>query len=140
RATRLVRVGGQAFAGRTRKKLGEVWCNYQPLHPDLTGFSIVVASANNGAVENISLELPGIKAVPADVAERVAHQDGYYRRLASNVLSKPAWGLLAARLGSTANCNAFMSNFWQKEPVGIRSNTARKRSQGDTAEEVELKA
>ncbi len=140
RAARLVQVGERAFAGRMKKKLGEFWCNYQPLRPDLTGFSIVVASANNGAVENISLELPGIKAAPADVAERVAHQDGYYKQLATNVLGKPAWGLLAARMGSKANRNAFMSGFWWKEPVGIRSRHDRKHSQGDTAEEAELKA
>ncbi|MFP3701016.1 hypothetical protein SB758_36670, partial [Burkholderia sp. SIMBA_013] len=87
--------GGQAFAGRTTKKLGEFWCNYRPLHADLSGFAIVVASANNGAVENISLELPGVKAVPADAAGRSAHPDGYYQCLAGNVLGNAAWGLLA---------------------------------------------
>lgn len=140
RAASLVRVGGQAFSSRATKKIGGFWCSYQALHPDLAGFSIIVASANNGAVGNISLELPGINAVPTDVPERVAYQDAYYKSLATNVLNKPAWGLLAARMGSKLNRTRFMNKFWWKEPVGVRAKKDRKHAQDDTAEEVALRA
>src|SRR3546814_3408035 len=43
-------------------------------------------------------------------------------------------------MGSKANRNAFMSGFWWKEPIGIRPKKDRKHAQGDTAEEVQLKA
>lgn len=134
RAALLARLGGQAFAGRTKKKLGEFWCNYRPLHADLSEFAIVVASANNGAVENISLELPGIKAVPADAAGRSAHPDGYYRRLAGNVLGNAAWGLLAARMGSKANRGAFMNSFWWKNPPGVHSRKNQADAQDDATQ------
>lgn len=131
RAAHLARLGGQAFAGRTKKKLGEFWCNYRPLHADLSGFAIVVASANNGAVENISLELPGVKAVPADAVARSAHPDGYYKCLAGNVLGNAAWGLLAARMGSKANRGAFMNSFWWKNPPGVHSRKNQPDAQDD---------
>lgn len=141
RAACLARIGEQAFAGRRQKRLGEFQCYYRPLHPDLAGFSIIVASANNGAVENISLELPGSNAVPVDVAERAAHQDGYYKQLATLVLgNKPAWGLLAARMGSKANRNAFMSSFWWKKPLGVKARKSRQNPLDSTAQEAALKA
>ncbi|KAJ8136925.1 hypothetical protein OY671_009862, partial [Metschnikowia pulcherrima] len=121
RAAHSARSGGQAFAGRTKKKLGEFWCNYRPLHADSSGFAIVVASANNGAVENISSESPGIKAVPADTTGRSAHPDGYYKCSAGNVSGNAAWGLSAARMGSKANRGAFMNSFWRRNPPGAHS-------------------
>ena len=84
----------------------------------LTGFEIIVASSNNGAVENISLEIPGIKAIDHD--EWSAHAD-YYRALATELLSRageggrsatPAWGLIAGLLGRKLNRTKFVSTFW----------------------------
>lgn len=77
--------------------------------PQLTGFEVVVASANNGAVENVSLELPqrGAVHMPAD----------YFADLAGRVLRRngettEGWGMIAARLGSKRNRREFVSSFW----------------------------
>ncbi|UXU90015.1 DEAD/DEAH box helicase [Burkholderia sp. S-53] len=77
----------------------------------LSGFEIVVASANNGAVENVTLDIPGIDAVDASWAQGF----DYFTEFASRVIEKPAWGLLAARLGSKANRAIFKKRFWQDE-------------------------
>jgi hypothetical protein len=81
--------------------------------PSLTGFEVVVASSNNGAVENISREIPGRGAIDWDGAS-------YYSELAAAVLnsdSEPsrktdAWGLVAARLGRKSNRVKFANAFW----------------------------
>ena len=54
------------------------------LKESLTGFEIVVASSNNGAVENISLEVPGLKAIASDDWSEPVD---YYRELATHMLS-----------------------------------------------------
>ena len=59
----------------------------------LTGFEIIVASSNNGAVENISKEIPGRNAIDCEDAS-------YYPELATTVLNSnndpaqkiDAWG------------------------------------------------
>ena len=82
----------------------------------LQGFGIVVSSANNGAVENISKDFPSLKAVApgADldyfsiVADSAAmHKDAKLRDTKST-----HWGLLTAVLGSKANRNLFAQRFW----------------------------
>lgn len=81
--------------------------------PSLTGFEIVVASSNNGAVENISKEIPGRSAVSCDDAS-------YYPELATMVLNSDnepagkidAWGMVAARLGRKSNRIKFANAFW----------------------------
>ncbi len=81
--------------------------------PMLTGFEIIVASSNNGAVENISKEIPGRNAI--DCAEA-----SYYPELATTVLNSDndpaqtidAWGMVAARLGRKSNRIKFAKAFW----------------------------
>lgn len=81
--------------------------------PEFSGFEIVVASANNGAVENITLELPGRDAIDDDWKPCV----DYFPDLAARALGgdKPVWGLLAARLGNKANRTAFLRDVWWDE-------------------------
>ena len=86
---------------------------------DLMDFAIVVASNNNTAVENITLDLP----IRAKALDRSVWQDGglaYFRHTADavgNVAAKApehdrAWGLMAARLGKARHRNAFFGTFW----------------------------
>ena len=86
---------------------------------DLMDFAIVVASCNNAAVENISLELP----VREKALDRSVWQDAgldYFGHTATHLLDLPtdasenkrAWGLVAARLGKADNRRSFFQRFW----------------------------
>jgi hypothetical protein len=100
RAIRLAELDKPEDAFRTcyNWKSGNYVCMIWGWDPAFTGFEIVVASANNGAVENISKEIPGRSAIDCEGA-------GYYPELATLVLNSgndpaqqtTAWGLVAAR-------------------------------------------
>lgn len=79
----------------------------RPLIPRLTGFEMLVASSNNGAVNNITLEIPGISAV-----KRWESEASYLRGPASNLHDEPVWGAVAARLGRRTYRQDFVEGFW----------------------------
>jgi hypothetical protein len=83
--------------------------SFPRLVPELAEFEIVVASANNGAVDNVTQEIPGRRAVD----ERWAEAD-YFAATASNMIedAEGAWGTLAAQLGNAGNRRNFVSRFW----------------------------
>lgn len=101
------------------------------LRPELTGFEMVVVSANNAAVENVTAEIPAQAAIHS----RWHDKADYFADIATEVLAEvdaekdgdskvQAWGLIAARLGNKRNRSAFHSAFWfdkkdprTKEPV-----------------------
>ena len=114
RAGILTRLGDGAFGQKESIRLGDTWVPFYRLNKLLMGHSIVVASSNNGAVENVTLELPGLQAVPESMASRRS----YYADIASNVIKKDAWGLLAAPLGKSSNRKAFLKAFWWGADVG----------------------
>lgn len=77
------------------------------LDKSLKGFEIVVASSNNGAVQNITQELPLFTEVDHD-----SHKDIlYFSEIASNLNDKPSWGTICATLGNKQNNHTFLSNF-----------------------------
>lgn len=80
----------------------------------LKGFEMVVASTNNKAVENVSEELPDMKAVAED-----AQSLRYFPSISSNVLGKESWGVIAAVLGKSANRYEFSQSFWKDEENGL---------------------
>ena len=94
------------------------------LQPTLTGFEMVVASANNAAVENISVEIPALGAIDgkwredadyfADIASETlaASEVGEQKREDAEGTERKAWGLVVARLGSKQNRKAFRDAFW----------------------------
>lgn len=98
------------------------------LKPELTGFELVVASSNNGAVENVTLEIPAEEAIDAPWREQAEHID-YFPALAERAMSagrrprsgssggadQPAWALIAARLGNQKNRRDFVNAVWWTE-------------------------
>lgn len=68
------------------------------LAPALTGYEIVVASTNNGAVENLSLELPQRRHLDPDLRERLSYFGPVATKYAGSragkpwQLSEPVWG------------------------------------------------
>jgi hypothetical protein len=85
-------------------------------NPRLTGFEIVVASSNNGAVENISTEIPGPKGIDGQWREAAATVD-YFSQIAGD----DAWAMVAARLGNRANRTAFTQGFWWNKESGMQN-------------------
>lgn len=86
-----------------------------PLNPALAGSEIVVASSNNGAVENITAEIPGPDGIGAQWREAAARID-YFTATARLVHGDGAWAMIAARLGNAANRRAFAERFWWGAP------------------------
>ncbi|MGZ4971868.1 MAG: AAA domain-containing protein, partial [Limisphaerales bacterium] len=97
-----------AFVG-TRKWKSEKYNRIISMWSDaFAGFEIVVASYNNGAVENVTMEIPGKSSIdPSWMADT-----DYFPDFAEAITGKPAWGLLAAKLGNKTNRNDFLSRFW----------------------------
>ncbi|MFK0043526.1 AAA domain-containing protein [Streptomyces sp. NPDC090741] len=95
-----------AWQGRDRQ--GTYPRTVSRLDPRLTGFEIVVTSSNNGAVENITAELPGMGAL----GEHWHGGPDHFSDLASALLGGPAWGLVAAVLGNKTNRKEFGNRFW----------------------------
>ena len=72
----------------------------------LSEFGMVIASSNNGAVENISKELPTL-----DQVESFEEEIGYFREVANKV-DPNLWGILSAVLGKKSNRTEFINKYW----------------------------
>lgn len=91
---------------------------FYKLDPSLAQYSILVASNNNTAVENISLELP--KADPVNSKNTLTNlfdtkeiPEIYFTSLINHSKSTDKnWGYIAARLGKKENINEFLSTIW----------------------------
>lgn len=112
----------KAFTGRQlRWKSGQRTRVVSEWRRDLVGFEVVVASSNNGAVENVTDEIPAADAIDTSWRERAAAVD-YFPDIAGSLLTPdtdggdhaptPAWALIAARLGNKANRSRFVNAFW----------------------------
>ncbi|TDO03924.1 DEAD/DEAH box helicase [Sunxiuqinia elliptica] len=110
RAKKLINIDDPAYA---LFKIGEFKTgkSFTPfiygLDESLCNSGMVVASSNNGAVENVSKELPLIKEV-----EGYEEQIGYFRNVAGTCIDKDYWGLIAAVLGNKDNRNKLVSSLW----------------------------
>lgn len=113
--------GTQTFRVEERTTTINIW------RPTLTGFEMVVASSNNGAVENVTNEIPAAKAIHPDWDDRV----DYFPQTATLLLNvddlngdrtkwKPAWAMVAGRLGRMAYRSAFAKAFWSGRQPGKR--------------------
>lgn len=124
-----------AFVGSAEIE-GSPW-RYQQLNQKLHGLGLVVASSNNGAVENVIKDLPKLtgpmSAAGATyfrvVAESIA--TGYMGKDVAPIREVgSAWGLIAALLGSSEKKRAFLSRFWfeAKDPDASAAELPRLRS------------
>jgi len=82
------------------------------VRPEVRGFEMVVASSINGAVENVTREIPALDTIDESVRPRL----DYYREVASSLTAAPAWGLVAAVLGNARNRRRFARGVWFREP------------------------
>ncbi|NWD68963.1 DNA helicase [Pseudomonas gingeri] len=78
------------------------------LDPRLFGFEMVVASSNNGAVENVTLELPQQDKVDPSWLPDAE----YFSELGELTSGKPAWAMISAALGSKAKRTQFVDRFF----------------------------
>ena len=97
-----------AFAGEERWKVGEYTRVISTWKRAFKGFEIVVASNNNGAVENVTLEVPVKDAVDPSWLELT----NYFSEFATRLINQPAWAMVAAPLGNQKNRDTFMERFW----------------------------
>ena len=112
RATQMVTFSNPNDAFQEPKTVGEMpLTSPYLLDESITGYEIVVASSNNGAVENISKELPAAGAV----AEVYRSDTRYFTKIACRVLQGEAWGLFSAVLGKKNNRLKFAELLWPKE-------------------------
>jgi len=104
------------------------------LDPALYGFEIVVASSNNGAVENVTLELPQRDKVD----ESWLPEAEYFAELGELVSGKPAWGLISGALGSKARRTRFVSRyFYGQRPIDKAASSETDDTQADVEDESE---
>lgn len=78
------------------------------LNSALYGFEVVVASSNNGAVENVTLELPQRDKID----ESWLPEAEYFSELGELITGKPAWGLISGALGSKARRTKFVDRYF----------------------------
>jgi hypothetical protein len=102
-----------------RLRAGQAWLHLYRLDPKLQGFEMLVASSTNKAAENVSAELPGLKAIAADAGEL-----RYFSTLSDELRQEATWGLIAAVLGNAANRGRFKQTFWWDEDIGFSTYLA----------------
>lgn len=83
---------------------------YRPLDERLQDFGVVVASSNNGAVENVTMEFPKAEDVDAEWATR----NSPFNDVATAMLPEDehAWSLTSACMGKGKNRKIFADAFW----------------------------
>ncbi|MCU1294810.1 MAG: helicase related protein [Bryobacterales bacterium] len=84
--------------------------------PEFRGFEMVVASNNNRAVENVTLEIPSAAAISPEWLAAVDYFADFATRLQRKTKGAgEAWALVAARFGNKKNRKLFRDNFWYKD-------------------------
>ena len=100
--------------------------SYYCMDRRLKKYGILVASNNNAAVENISLELP--KIISKDRTGRFSREmdgnfdDIYFTDIASELIGQPAWGLVSAKFGKKGNLNDLKKRlWWAKDGITLKN-------------------
>lgn len=109
----------RAFSdSRERVMLNKENVSLYSVDKSLRGFEMLVVSYNNGAVENVSAELPAQTAVAGDAGL------SYFKPLSDALLERPTWGLVAGVLGNKTNRSRFRNTFWWDKDVGLAAYLA----------------
>ncbi|WP_230849823.1 DEAD/DEAH box helicase [Ralstonia solanacearum] len=103
------------------------------LNPALYGFEIVVGSSNNGAVENVTLELPQKDKID----ESWLPDAEYFSELGELVSGKPAWALISGALGSKTRRQAFVSRYFFGEKPKDAAGKSAARPAAENDDELE---
>lgn len=88
---------------------------FYEIDPDICGYGIVVASSNNGAVENVTLELPLKKAISDEWDKYLVNNNmNLFRQIINSLFDnkEECWALVAIRLGKKENRQKFVDKFW----------------------------
>lgn len=102
------------------------------LNPSLYGFEIVVASSNNGAVENVTLELPQRDKIDESWLPEAEH----FADLGELITGKPAWGLISGALGSKARRCTFVERyFFGQRPLVSQDRANNNGEAGDETDD-----
>lgn len=102
---------------------------FNRLNKSIKGFEIVVASSNNGAVENISKELPQMKQISRDDQEYFNEIENNYEKLyrekikdldlyktfSEKMIGGESWGIFSVALGRGNNINKFLDTVLRKD-------------------------
>ncbi|GLZ41973.1 damage-inducible protein [Actinokineospora sp. NBRC 105648] len=115
----------RAFGGSRTWQAGEHTRVAHQWIPELTGFELVIASTNNGAIQNATDEILARTAVDEQWHTTVDDLD-YFPGIATTLLSadgpdRPAWALMTARLDTRANRTAFIDAFSHDGPSAVLS-------------------
>ncbi|WP_373070980.1 AAA domain-containing protein [Sulfurimonas sp.] len=109
---------------------------FSPLKEIFLGDEIVVASSNNGAVENVTLEIPASESIDKKWLDKI----DFFKTTGDRLISGESWGSGAACLGNSKNKSRFISNFWyddqQKHLEGFQSYLKKAK---DIPEETSIK-
>lgn len=107
----------EAFTKKALEIPFSVYSYYYEMDSKLSNYGILVASNNNKAVENITIELPKQKDMKQTLTNLFYQEDGqdlYFTNLANNLIDKKeeCWGLISARLGNKSNISKFNKVLW----------------------------
>ncbi len=118
RAKRLAVSNPEKLFEAKRKEIAQ-YCEYFTYNEKVTGNDgILVASNNNGAVENLSRELPALKSIDS----KTFAEANYFADTAWNLLQEgPCWAMISAVLGNAANRNQFNNRFWFDRDKGFKA-------------------
>lgn len=99
--------------------------SYYKIDANLSKYNIIVASNNNAAVENISLDLPKEinKSRTGKFSNITNEGENYFSNIATQLIDKSAWGLISAKLGKKSNINDFVNTIWYGKEKNNNNNT-----------------
>lgn len=101
-------IGGNKFVSREVESASNASYTekYYEIPEEISKYGILVVSNNNGAVENVTLDLPKSRDMGKDKTwtgyfDRKINKEVYFSAVADNLLGKEgsAWGLISARMG-----------------------------------------